>query len=97
MPEDSGNNQKNVQQKQHNLKSNVHIMQVKQEDIYFNYQDKFQKSDAVAKQDAVAKSDIYRFLDGGKSWTEIINGRVTVGFGFSMGSWENHAQHCIET
>mgnify|MGYP006902736143 CR=1 FL=1 len=26
-----------------------------------------------------------------------MNGRVDAGAGFSMGSWENHAQHCIET
>jgi len=73
-----------------------------------NRPDRVARHDAVAKeaigQDAVAtepiakaKSGVYRSFDGGKSWTEIINGRVSAGNGIFMGSWKHHAQHCIET
>ena len=67
-------------------------------------QDSVARHDTVAKtvantvaKDTVAKPEVYRSFDGGKSWTEIINGRVDAGAGFSMGSWDHHAQHCIET
>ena len=93
---------------QQNVQPHAKIMHEERKDTYFNVEDgkhakSISRQDSVAGHDTVANAvakantEVHRSIDGGKSWTEIINRRVSAGAGLSIGSWKHHAQHCIET